>query len=246
MPEGLPPQIQAQLDALPVPPDLADRAMNFARRRRRRQAAAAGAAALLIAAGAAVPLAASSTGARNDQNQIIPAGPAPAAPTPTAPSSTAATRRPATLIIVGDPPAGARRLPTPRDNNGPGLLTALYSLPGRANANTIPPGGATAENSAAIHPETNLSFQAQLGVSALPETEVPPALKNIVGLKKVVVRGHEGYLSYPTRTFGMLKLDWIQDNVHFTVRVLRLNTPDGVSGIDEKQLVAVANSTSAG
>ena len=225
--------------------DSADGTVQIARRvqRRRRRRLAAGGTAIGIAIAVAVPLAIASGGSDANVNQIVPAATPTSKPVPSAaPYPSATPPKPATAIVVSRPPAGSRLISAKPPYESRGLLYALYSLPGRANANTIPPGGATAENATVIHPATNMQITAQIGVSQLPDLPVVPG--STMRQKKVTVNGNAAVLDYPAVTYGILQLNWIEQNTRFTIRVFRGDTPDGISGIDEMQLLAVANSTS--
>ena len=137
-------------------------------------------------------------------------------------------------------PKGARPAPITFPKAGAPLMA--YCLPGRANANTIPPGGPTEENYSIVHSATCLGF---FYMPAESNGRLPPSLAfgPSFSVSQTTVSGHPARLTMPSRgVVGLYQLEWMASGLRFTLRVDRLRTPEGVSGIPLTELRRVANS----
>lgn len=139
-------------------------------------------------------------------------------------------------LTVGALPLGA--VLVQRNASGRTLHYA-YSLPGAANADTIPAGGITAANALLVQPATQLEVYAVAGVSSMPELPYDPA--NGIVRESVTVNGSPAYVTHMQNGFGTWRVDWVANDTYYTVGVQRLITSAGISGIAENALLAVAD-----
>jgi hypothetical protein len=211
-----------------------DRIISAVRTRHRRRFAVGGVAALAVLAGVALGV---------SLTRADPAGPATLIPA--ASSSPAASTAPSARF-TGKPswlPSGSRLV---NSAHTPANLTYLfYSLPGDANANNIPVGGATEQNYASIHPATEISIISTLnsGSAAANPTADAPALAGQT-VETVNVTGHPATLTYPsdpTRP-GVVQVQWLARGTLWTVRCPRGHTPDGLSGVGARDILHIAES----
>lgn len=132
-------------------------------------------------------------------------------------------------------PAGSRRATYEETATG---KTATFVLPGRANSNTIPAGGATKDNAESAHPETRLAVVFVRGEATMPELPVDPTFFDIT---RIDVHGWDGQLSVPKTGYGAQRVDWVDGAGYHAVICERLRTADGESGLRPDALRSVAD-----
>lgn len=130
-------------------------------------------------------------------------------------------------------PAGAQIVLNELTNRG--VQHLFYSLPGAANANTVPASGATDANFATVHPETQLQVYVVPG--AQPAAVVDLALTNVA---PVTIGDIAGTLTTLKTGAGVVRIDWDSNDTHYVVLTDRLLTPEGLSGITSAELLKVA------
>jgi hypothetical protein len=150
------------------------------------------------------------------------------------------TRLPAPDVNLSWLPAGAT-VRYHRDCRFPGTTFGYVSLPGRANANTVPPTGIPIgvrpdPRGATYHPAGFISVVVGAG------GRLPPPLPNQFGYKTVTttINGHPARMSYPGKVLGGYHIEWLQNGDYVGVSVNRGRTPDGISGVPLSQLKQVA------
>lgn len=143
------------------------------------------------------------------------------------PSAQTARRMPGYL------PAGAALVKDHYEPDINGWLVS-YSLPGRANSNTIDEAtfaGGTG------HPETFLRLAIVPSADQFPAAD--PAYFTT---RQVEIGAFPGRLSVPTSGYGLHSIVWFDGEQAYRVSVDRLRTPDGTSGVRVEELLRVAAS----
>ena len=137
-------------------------------------------------------------------------------------------------------PPGAALVTDRRDPNGEGRVRE-WSLPGDANANTVPAPPATVEPGQ--HPATTVQLS---WVPSNPLTEaeliklLPPADANFGFSREVrTVRGQRVVVTTDMKAV-LQRLDWFEGGRIYTLRCDSLFTREGRSGITLAELVRVA------
>jgi hypothetical protein len=117
---------------------------------------------------------------------------------------------------------------------------AYFSLPGKANENTIPDSGLTQENALQVHDPTRLTITAVTGVD-----EIPPTIVQGYGesFKQtwITVQGSKALLTEGANGLSTVRIDWVDNNsTYFTVTTQRLQTADGQSGLSDSDMESIA------
>lgn len=133
---------------------------------------------------------------------------------------------------------GSERIPPTRSGRA---IQAFYSLPGRANADTIPASGLTKANATVVHVATEVVF---LAVSSEADGQLPPSLADsqVFDVSTVTINGGPGRLQVPKNGYGAYRVEWQADGLRFTLLEDRLKTQDGTSGLDTTELLRMARS----
>jgi hypothetical protein len=221
--------LREQDDDGPFAPLDPDALIQEAGLRRRRRVSAIAMLVAVVVAGAAVATTVSVRAGGESPAVVVPASPGPPAAVPSVTSAPASAPTPSWL------PAGAHlSSELPRRGGG---VRRLYSLPGPANADNIPFGGATEQNATSIHPATYLEVQVSSHAIGLPLTD------DGVDVEHVEVSGHPAQFRLPvTGHYGTLRIDWAANGTFYEVSVDRGRTNDGTSGITPDALLHVAES----
>lgn len=192
--------------------------------------------ALALEFAAAVHVTAAATPDRAGSSETVPDSSAYAAP----------VQITSTLGAPTELPAIASHKDSWLFNNG--ALHHEYSLAGAANADTATPEAiATDPTSPAVHPATYLtvSFNPEVGENAvIGEGKLQiPADPKFNRTRTVDINGAVGKLTTSKNGLGVIRLDWIDaaGNYH-VVKVDRLQTSDGTSGLSANQILAIGRS----
>jgi hypothetical protein len=160
------------------------------------------------------------------------------------PTPTPSVTQPTTLNAVDATylPSGAQLV---NSGNMHGQVYAAYSLPGKANADTIPQGGLTPESATSFHVATGVTLTAGPGYGAIP-SDVVDGYGPDFTQTWTTVRGEKALVTQQANGYGTLRIDWVgNDGVYYTVLTQRLDTNDGLSGIDEAVLQQIADGFTA-
>jgi hypothetical protein len=126
------------------------------------------------------------------------------------------------------------------DARFPGVRSNSYQLAGAANADTVPPEGATETNYRDVHPAVQVEVSFVPGLRALPEVTTDPLYYDQT---LVDIAGHQALLATPKgRPYGVQRVDWIDGAGYHVVMCERLTHVEGVAGIEAGELLEVARS----
>ncbi len=150
-------------------------------------------------------------------------------------------RGPAPNITLSWLPSGAT-FQYHQDCRFPGAMFGAVSLPGRANADTVPPTGIPiglppAPGSPAYHPADYISVEAIAGMSMPPR---PLPLSSEYSRVTISVNGHPATVSYPNNGLGGYNIAWVQGGDYVQIHSDRGLTSNGLSGVPLSQLEQVA------
>jgi hypothetical protein len=205
--------------------------------RRRRRAISAGVATVFVIGGVVAALAATRAGSADP----LPLGsPKPSASTPSnvlGSESVLPSWLPPGVTLAGQD----YLMPSPAESN-PDWKPAphsWYRIDGPANANTIPPGGPSAENATTVHPDTTIDITFIPSVSGMPPV---PGQPRYVIRRTITIAGNPALVSIPKNGYGAFRIDWVDPAGYHVVMCDRLNTPDGRSGVPMNDLVHMARS----
>ena len=164
------------------------------------------------------------------------------AATPASPSAAPTHLTSVSAINVDFLPAGVEQYTNGTLN---GTVYRSFSLPGKANTSTVPASGITADNAATVHVATRLILYAEAGATAIPD-EVTAGYGDGFTQTWTTVQGAKALITQRANGYGTLRIDWVgNDGVYYTVITQRLDTPDGLSGLDEATMLQIANGVSA-
>lgn len=116
---------------------------------------------------------------------------------------------------------------------------AVYSIAGRANADTLPTGGVQASNATDLsqHPATVIESMFNPNLRVLPSLNLDT---RFFASREVIVGAFTATVTTPRNGYGAHRVDWIDPEGYHTLVCDRLRTDDGTSGVDDDALLRMA------
>lgn len=136
-------------------------------------------------------------------------------------------------------PAGST-IQTSQDPRYPGTTFLKVTLPGAANADTIPkvlPNNVATARLGTYHAATGISVVVVSGVTTMPSLPVDP---QYFVTSTIAVNGLSASLSVPRSGWGPYRIDWIDNGKYVSVLCDHGDTSAGPTGISVSDLEKVA------
>jgi len=173
---------------------------------------------------------------------LPPVSPRPSTPAPPTSSALSSQSVLPTWLPPGVALAGQDDLQPPSQQTNQDwkpIPHSWYRIDGPANANTIPPGGPTAENATTVHPDTTIDITFNPNVVSLPPVPTQP---RYYLSRTITIAGNSALVSIPKNGYGAFRIDWVDPAGYHVIMCDRLKTPDGRSGVPMNDLIHMARS----
>jgi hypothetical protein len=121
---------------------------------------------------------------------------------------------------------------------------ANFHLPGSINANTEPPGGASASDLSdrAIHPGTDLAISFVPTIHKLPSNVAFARSEPDFSVRTVTIAGNRAFVTISHAEHAAFRIDWIDTDGYHVLIEDRIITSQGISGLGLDTMLRIARS----